>query len=523
MLRARCTRRCAPRRAWRRSAALAAPWARLLATTLLTAAAACAAAAAPALPAAPPQCTPDVTRRIAFGVGSGAHQFEGAGGGAAPSVWEPYIAANPKATADGTNASLGAGFLTRAPADVALLKRLGARHFRLSISWPRLLPGAVKGSPPNPEAVEFYTSLLDGLLAAGIEPLVALYHWDMPQALQEAYGGFTSPKVVDDYLHFADTAFRLFGPKVKTWLTFIEPSVICNQQYGNGQFAPGIDYGDKGRYACGHQVLLAHAAAARLYRARYAPAQGGRLSFSALVTWPEPAGGGAADKAAAQNKLDAEVGWFLDPIFSGDYPASLRASKGAALPRFAPSEVASLRGSLDFVAANCFAAKWVWAAPANANGWREGKAHPGNKSVIGKPSGISWIDVAPWSQERMLTYIQKRYGDPQILISSSGVMGPGEAAAPKAQQLQDSFRLEYLRSYLDSVCRAVKASRVRLIGWYAWSFLDAWEWREGYTTKFGVVRVEYKGGSLAREPKASALWLSRHFFGANGAAAVPHA
>lgn len=477
-------------------------------------------------PGPSPQCTPDIVRRIAFGVGTGALQVEGRGSGRAPSVWEASIAKDSTFIADRSDPSVGTGFFSRYRSDAVLLRRLGIKHFRMSLSWPRLIPGGKKGSPVDPAAVRFYSRVLDALLAEGVQPLVALYHWDLPQSLQDAYGGLLSPRFVDDFVYYANAAFRLFGPRVRTWLTFIEPAVICNQQYGNGQFAPGINNGDKGRYACGHNLLLAHAAAAALYREKYRRAQGGRLSFSTLITWAEPAGpASAADAAAAQNKLDAEVGWFLDPVSKGDYPPSLRASKGDSMPRFTPEQADAVKGSLDFVAANCFSAKWVW-APAGSgggavSGWKESDRNPYNGIAVGLDSGIAWIDVVPWSQGRALRYVQKRYGDPQILISSSGVMGPGESKAAAAQQLQDTFRLNYYRSYLDDVCRTVKESKVRLIGWFAWSFLDSWEWREGYTTKFGIVRVSYDDGSLSRTPKASALWLSRHVF--NGSApTVPH-
>jgi hypothetical protein len=201
------------------------------------------------------------------------------------------------------------------------------------------------------------------------------------------------------------------------------PENTRRQTPGNGQFAPGINYGDSGRYACGHNLLLAHAAAAGLYKSKYAPSQGGRLSFTTLITWAEPASGSPEDAAAAQAKLDAEVGWFLDPIFKGDYPASLRAAKGAALPRFTPAQAAALRGSLGFVAANCFTAKWVWAPGGGGErrgAWREGDANPGNGTAAGAASGISWIKVAPWSQGRAWRYLQRQYGDPQVRSYGGG-------------------------------------------------------------------------------------------------------
>ncbi|GBF94088.1 beta-glucosidase-like [Raphidocelis subcapitata] len=491
-----------------------------LLAALLVAAAAASAQAEPA--GAPDQCTPDVLSRIAFGAGVGSYQTEGSAQGRAPTIWDTFSAASPSKIADGSNAKVAADFVRRYKGDVQLMRQLKMKHFRFSISWARLLPGAKSGSAPDAAAAAYYSSLIDELLAAGIQPLVVLYQWDLPQSLQDDYDGFLSPKIVPDFVHFADTAFRLFGDRVKTWLTFIEPAVFCNQQYGSGIWAPGVANGEAGRFACGKHVLLAHAAAAAAYNSKYRAAQNGALSFSTLVTWAEPASGSEEDAAAAQNKLDADVGWFLDPIFKGDYPASLRAAKGDALPPFTPSEAASLRGSLDFVAANCFTARFVSAGDAGKPGaWRESKVSPVNGSAVGAASGLAWLDVAPWGQGRALAYLQMRYGDPQLFISSSGVMAPGENKLQGAAALKDAFRTDYYRSYLNEVCRAARGG-ARVIGWSAWSFMDAWEWTEGFNTKFGIVHVDYSSPSLERAPKASALWLAANVF-SRGAPAVAHA
>eukprot|EP00878_Enallax_costatus_P013546 GHUV01014162.1.p1 GENE.GHUV01014162.1~~GHUV01014162.1.p1 ORF type:complete len:419 (+),score=70.36 GHUV01014162.1:205-1461(+) len=414
------------------------------------------------------------------------------------------------------------------------MKQLGLKHFRLSISWSRLIPGARKGSKINLEAVRFYNNLLDDLQAAGIKPMVAIYHWDLPQTLQDIYQGFLSPEIIQDYVYYAEICFKLFGDRVKRWLTFIEPYVVCNMQYGNGQYAPGIKYGDVGRYRCGHNVLLAHAEVVQLYRQKYKPSQRGQVSFTTLVTWPEPATGSAADKRAAQNKLDAEVGWFLDPVYFGDYPASLKQSKGQYLPAFTTSEKKLVQGSLDFIAANCFTAKYVSAQPGNSDGWRESKFSGDGKS-IGPASGVPWINVVPWSQEKFLRYLTGRYSAASgahqvpILVSSLGTQVPGEEHRNIPSVLQDTFRINFYRTYLDSICEAVASKEVNLLGVYAWSWMDSFEWTDGYTRKFGLVHVKYlsprntpslrspaslaaAGGSLQRNPKNSALWWSKHFW-----------
>jgi beta-glucosidase len=341
--------------------------------------------------------------------------------------------------------------------------------------------------------------------------MLVLYHWDLPKALQDGYGGLLGASFASDFSYFADTAFRLFGPRVKRWLTFIEPAVICNQQYGNGQFAPGVAGGDAARYRCGHNLLLAHGEAVRLYRAKYAASQGGQLSFSTLVTWPQPvSSSSAADKRAAQNKLDAEVGWFLDPVFTGDYPASLKQARAPHLPAFTPAQQQLVRDSLDFIAANAFTSKWVWARPGSAEGWQESRSGPDGR-LIGPATGVSWMNDVPSSQGNMLRYLAQRYRGTPLVISSSGTQVPGEEAQRLPGVLDDAFRVSYYRKYLDSVCEAVAAGDVNLLAWYAWSLFDGYEWTDGYSRKFGIVHIAFDDG-LKRTPKVSARWLSQHFF-----------
>lgn len=205
------------------------------------------------------------------------------------------------------------------------------------------------------------------------------------------------------------------------------------------------------------------------------------------------------------------MGWFLDPVFLGDYPATLRQAKGDHLPTFSQQQKQLVLGSLDFVAANAFTAKEVSAKPGGrGSGWKE--------SRIGAATGVPWMTLAPSSQARMLQYLSKRYKSP-VLISSSGTQVPGEEKQRLPEALQDTFRVDYYRAYLDSVCSAVATADVKLIGWYAWSLFDGFEWTDGFQRKFGLVHVAYEpsgvaasGELLKRSPKSSARWLSQHFF-----------
>lgn len=212
--------------------------------------------------------------------------------------------------------------------------------------------------------------------------------------------------------------------------------------------------------------------------------------------------------------------------------ASLKATKGQYLPAFTQEQKQLLKGSLDFIAVNCFTAKYASAKPGSSTGWKQSKTDSSGK-LIGPASGVPWINVVPWTQAKMLQYISWRYSTkgstgstvpPAVLISSSGTQVPGEENMKVPAVLQDDFRVNFYREYLNSVCEAVASRDVNLIGWYAWSFMDGFEWTDGYRRKFGLVHVEYAspqgtsaavaatGAGLKRTPKKSVQWLSQHFF-----------
>jgi beta-glucosidase len=195
------------------------------------------------------------------------------------------------------------------------------------------------------------------------------------------------------------------------------------------------------------------------------------------------------------------------PLFC--HSASLRQRKGALLPEFTPAQKQQLVGSLDFIAANAFTAKWVSAkADSGGTGWQDSKTNSSGQP-IGVATGVPWMNVVPWSQAKMLQYLSARYRRP-ILISSSGTQVPGEEHQKTPGVLQDMFRVNYYRAYLDSVCEAVAAG-VNVVTWLAWSLFDGWEWTDGFSRKFGLVHVAHGTPELQRTPKASARWLSTHF------------
>lgn len=473
------------------------------------------AGAALAQPNGPPSCSDSDLQSIAFGVAGSAYQMEGATDkdGRSQSVWDKYVKEKPWEIRDGSNANVACDFYNKYKEDVALMKKMGIKNYRFSISWSRLIPSGRKGGAVNQKGLEFYNSLINELIKNGISPAATLYHWDLPQANQDAYEGFMGRQLVDDFKYYAETAFKSFGDRVKTWTTFNEPWVICTNQYGNGAFAPGINKGDYGKWTCGHNLLLAHAEAVKSYRDNYKKSQGGKIGMALWSEWSEPYSDDWKDRRAAQNKMDIDFGWFADAIHFGDYPELVKKVYPQYIKGFSDYEKSILKKSYDFMGLTLYTAKYA-RDNGDANGWwvltegRDGK-------TIGEQAESYWLYNVPWSINRITTYMSKRYGYPEIQILENGISEKGEAGETGIAALQDPLRTKYFRGYIDEVCKSKKAGS-KITAYYAWSFLDNWEWKEGFSTKFGIVNVDFKNKALPRTPKDSAKWLSKWVFNKSG-------
>ncbi|KAI8476683.1 MAG: glycoside hydrolase superfamily [Monoraphidium minutum] len=466
---------------------------------------------ATALPGPAPACTQDALDNIAFGVAGAAYQTEGATNvdGRSPSVWDVYVKNNRGKIRDWSTADVTTDFYHKYKEDFALMKSLGVKNYRFSIAWGRIVPSGRKGGAINPKGVAYYNSVIDAMIAAGVSPAATLYHWDIPQANQDAYKGFLSRTVIDDYAYFVEQCYKLFGDRVKKWVTFNEPWVVCNIQWGNGDMAPGINEGEQGRWTCGHMLLLAHGNAVKIYRDKYQKKQGGKIGMALWSEWSEPFTDSEEDKRAAQNKMDIDFGWFADVIHFGDYPDVVKRVKAAYLPVFTAAEKALLKMSYDYVGMTLYTAKYA-TSNGKPDGFRVRTVDKDNKPM-GEQAESYWLYNVPWAINRMLNYLDNRYDRPEIWILENGISEKGEAARVGAAALVDPLRTKYFRGYIDEVCKA-QQSGVRLTHYYIWSFVDNWEWKEGFSTKFGIVHVDFKNKTLPRTPKQSAKWLQTHIF-----------
>jgi beta-glucosidase len=468
---------------------------------------------------APDACTAAVRSSINWGTATSAYQVEGGwdADGKSPSIWDT-LAQTPGKIADNTTGDVACDMYNRWPEDIALMKKLGVKNYRLSIAWTRILPDGVAGSAVNMAGVNWYRTLIKALLQAGIRPAVTMYHWDLPQVLQDKYGGFLTPQIQTDFLYYADTLFKHLGDIVDQWMTFNEVISICELGYQVDVFAPQANKGLGAKYTCGHNVLLAHAKTVQMYRTKYA-SQKGRVSIALDGKWGYPKDPkNPADVTAAENFMVFQYAWMADPLYFGDYPAVMRETQGDLLPKFTAEESKLLRSTtVDFFSVNFYCGYYVWApAPGSPKELTyDVGANTGGQFISpGIPSNAPWLFKTPDGLRLTLQWLAKRYNNPEFWITENGVSGPDEDWKPLPAVLDDVYRQDYYMTYLDNLCLAKSVDGVNVANYYAWSWMDNFEWRDGFKKRFGIIYVDLKN-NLARHPKGTAQWLSKHFFNIN--------
>lgn len=439
-----------------------------------------------------------------------AYQIEGAWNvdGKVESIWDVRVhAGNVEGGATGDDACKSYEFYNK---DIDALKFLGVSHYRFSIAWTRVMSDAA--GTPNPFGIQYYKNLIAALKAANIEPMVTLYHWDLPQSLQEM-GGFLNASLADWFEQYADLCFREFGADVKYWITFNEPYVVAYLGYGIGIHAPGISDTGKSDYIVTHNLLRAHAKAYRLYESKYKPTQQGSVGITLSTSWEEPENDDPENVAASRRHLDFLFGWFANPIFdNGDYPQTMIDKIGnksqaqgfpeSRLPKFTEEEKMMLKGSADFLGLNYYTAAYVRNKIQDIN-WISFDA---DKDIEGYQDGSwygsasSWLRIAPWGLRKLLNYIKERYNDPKIIITENGY-------SDKAGYLDDSMRIYYYKYNINNVLKAIKDG-VNVQGYTAWSLMDNFEWGRGYSERFGLHYIDFNDPDRPRVPKDSAKYYA---------------
>lgn len=426
-----------------------------------------------------------------WGAATAAFQIEGAttADGRGESIWDRF-ASTPGKVRNGDTGDPACEHYYRWEEDLDLVRALGLRDYRFSISWPRIQPTG--RGPANQKGIDFYRRLVDGLLERGISPLATLYHWDLPQALEDE-GGWVSRDVVERFVEYSELVFAGLGDVVEDWTTHNEPYVISFLGYALGTKAPGVTDWPRALRAS-HHVLLSHGAVAQRFRQS---GRHGRIGITLDLTVAQ-AGRDRDDDRAAAERLDGHHNrWFLDPIFRGAYPEDMLdfyEQLFGPLDAIQPGDLETIAQPLDFLGVNFYRPNVVIAGDdGSVLGIRD-------VPLDAETTAMGW-PVVPAALEELLVRVGRDYGGVPLLITENGAAF--EDRLNGTDVVEDPRRVAYIESHLAAVERAIAAG-VDVRGYYVWSLLDNFEWEHGYSQRFGIVYVDFE--TQQRIPKRSGLW-----------------
>jgi beta-glucosidase len=437
-------------------------------------------------------------RGFVWGAATSAYQIEGAAqeDGRGESIWDRF-AKTPSKVEDGSSGDVACDHYHLFESDVALMKRLGLQAYRFSVAWPRVIPsgrGAV-----NARGLDFYSRLVDALLEKGIEPYVTLFHWDLPQSLQDQ-GGWPNRSTATAFVHYVDAVTRKLGDRVRHWITHNEPWCASMLGYQTGRHAPGLtDW--PAALAASHHLLLSHGWAVPVIRANSRAAKVGIT----LNLCPAVAASPSPEDHDATRHFDGYFNrWFLDPLFHGRYPSDMVSDyvdRGYLDPQKAPflegSDLRAISSLTDFLGVNYYNRAVIRSdrIPEEKNQPRTVKLAPQSEWTE-----MGW-EIHPQGLFQVLARVAFEYGAPKLYVTENGASysdGPDEHG-----RIGDGRRLAFVRDHLLEAHRAIELG-VPLAGYFVWSLLDNYEWERGYKQRFGITWVDY--ASQQRTPKESALW-----------------
>ena len=379
-----------------------------------------------------------------------------------PTVWDTWLHSSSAIKSFG-NADTTANHYYKYKEDLDILNSLSANVYRFSFSWARILPNC--SGKVNEDGIRYYTDMIDRLKANGIVPVGTLFHWDLPQSCYDQYGGWVDSKIVNDFVNYADVLFTRFSDKITHWLTLNEPSNYCIYSYDNGYFPPNVKNGMAGRYLCAHYSILATAYVSELAAYHYPKL---KISYPLVMSYGEPLDPNKkADVDASQRYHEFAGSWFLDPFFTGDYPASMRSDPRISkyLPPFSPRDKEALSQKLAFIGLNYYTSTFVYYDPTQPGDFATTNTR--NGIDIGPRSGIEWQYMYPDGLKKLLLWISNRYPKVSLWITELGVAGLNENIQPMDQVIQDDFRIEFIDSHLN----ATMESNVKVDVILFWSLL----------------------------------------------------
>jgi beta-glucosidase len=449
-----------------------------------------------------------------WGSATASYQIEGAvnEGGRTPSIWDTF-SHTPGRVERGETGDVADDHYHRFRDDVAIMARLGLSSYRFSVSWPRITPQVTADSlgPVNPEGIGFYSDLVDELLAAGISPSITLYHWDLPQALDDA-GGWTSRRTAERFGEYAEVVAAALGDRVPLFITLNEPWCSAYLGYASGVHAPGRT-DDAAALSAVHHLNLAHGLAAASIR-RAAPAA--RVALTLNLAWVRPETDSPQDAEAARRVDGLQNRVFLDPVLRGTYPADVQADTAAVTDWsfVQPGDLEVISAPLDVLGVNYYSPTqvrhWTRERPKeHADGHGEGKASPWIACddvefpfQHGRKTDMGW-SIDPRGMTELLLRVAREAPGCEIMVTENGAAFPD--VVDEHGRVVDTDRIDYLRTHLAAVHEAIEAG-APVTGYYLWSLLDNFEWAWGYGKRFGIVHVDYD--TQVRTPKDSALFYA---------------
>jgi beta-glucosidase len=440
------------------------------------------------------RANPAFTEEAAFpadfvwGASTSSYQIEGAvdADGRGKSIWDVF-SHTPGKVIGGDTGDVACDHYHRWRDDIELLARGGFTAYRFSTAWPRILP-AGEGDV-EPRGLDFYDRLVDGLIARGITPWLCLYHWDLPQALQDQ-GGWLNRDVAEKFADYARIVAKRLADRVKHWATFNEPNIHALFGYGVGEHAPGLK-GQTNMVAAMHNQNLAHGRAVQALRSERPDL---RVGTVLSLQRARPSSDNDDDRRATERFDAMWNGACLEPLLKGAYPAPVA---GDFAPLIAGGDLATIRQPIDFIGVNYYGPMYVMAAPLRLFGAWFGAVPAGTRlTAMGWP-----IDAGGLTEE--LIDLHDSYGNLDIYVTENGACYD-DTVAPDGV-VHDDERIAYLREHLAAAQRALAAG-VNLRGYFVWSLLDNFEWAEGFRRRFGIIRVDF--ADQTRTPKASYQWLA---------------
>ncbi|GHB98319.1 GH1 family beta-glucosidase [Cerasicoccus arenae] len=432
-------------------------------------------------------------KNFIWGYAAAAAQIEGAAftDGKGWSIWDTF-AREPGKVHNGDTLDVACNHYKLFKKDFALMAKLGAKNYRLSISWPRIYPNGT--GEINQKGVDFYNRLIDACIDAGITPWVTMFHWDLPQQLETDFGGWRDRRTADAFATYADTIVQAYGDRVKNWITLNEIVCFTRLGYGNGQKAPGLKLSDQVVNQTFHTALLAHGHGIRAVREF--GGKGARVGLTDNSEIYIPLTETPADIEAAKQAFVTANARVLEPIYRGKYSSEYLREAGSDAPVFEPGDLEHISRPTDFLGMNVYNGQFV----------RAGKR--GRPEVLPYPPSFPTADAAWLRHTPQALYwgprsVAEIYGVKAVYITENGA---GYFDEPEENgEVLDLHRRDYVRNYLCELHRSIRDG-VPVKGYFLWSFMDNYEWEDGYRCRFGVVYTDY--ATQKRTPKASAHWYT---------------